>query len=232
MLSGVIFDMDGVLIDSHPIHRRVWRTLLKSIGKEVSERDLDFILNGAKREEILMHFLGPLSQDQIAEYGRRKEAIFHQEAENIETISGLEEFLRQLSAAEIPRAVATSAARTRTKRMLNKLGLIHYFSVIVTGDEVSRGKPDPAIFGIAAELLGVASPDLLVVEDAASGVKAAKALGMKSLGVTSSSSEQALREAGADIVVQDFKSLRLSELRQLFSQSSSHKSHPHSPVRD
>jgi HAD superfamily hydrolase (TIGR01509 family) len=215
-LRGVIFDMDGVIIDSHPIHKRAWRKFLTDVGRPVSEADLDFVLNGAKREEILTHFLGPLSKRQIAEYGRQKDTIFLKEAEHISTIRGLKEFLSELSAARIVRAVATSASQLRTERILEKLKLDRQFAAIVTGDDVPRGKPDPAIFQLVAERLGIAPGHLAVIEDAASGIRAARACGMKCVGISQAMGAHALCQAGAEIVARDFRALRLRELQSLF----------------
>ena len=73
MLQAIIFDMDGVLIDSHPIHRQAWQRFLLTLDQQVSDAGLDFILEGRKREDILRHFLGDdLSEVQISEYGKRK----------------------------------------------------------------------------------------------------------------------------------------------------------------
>jgi beta-phosphoglucomutase-like phosphatase (HAD superfamily) len=73
MLRGVVFDMDGVIIDSHPAHRLAWKAFLESVGRETRDEELDFILDGYKRAEILEHFLGKLAPEQIAEYGNRKD---------------------------------------------------------------------------------------------------------------------------------------------------------------
>ena len=85
---ALVFDMDGVLFDSHPVHRSAWRELLRGAGKEVSDVELEFVLEGATREEILHHFLGPLTPQQAALYARQKEAIFRQEEDRVQAIEG------------------------------------------------------------------------------------------------------------------------------------------------
>src|ERR1700746_3683034 len=72
MLNGVVFDLDGVIVDSHPLHKHAWRAFLASVGKEVSDADLDFIFEGRKRREILIHFLGELSDSDIQRFGNKK----------------------------------------------------------------------------------------------------------------------------------------------------------------
>ena len=216
MFKGAIFDMDGVLIDSHPVHKRVWAQFLASLNKPVTEEELDFVLDGRKREEILQHFLGDLPTEQIREYGQRKNEIYWRCSTDLRTITGVEEFLGALAAEGIPMAVATSASSGRARDTLAHLGILRRFSALVTGDDVNKGKPDPEIFVRAAERLRYNPQDLLVVEDAVSGVKAAKSAGMKCLGIAAEGRSGQLRDAGADRVVHDYRQISLLEVQQLF----------------
>jgi beta-phosphoglucomutase len=216
MCKGVIFDMDGVLIDSHPVHKKVWAEFLASLNRPVSDEELDFVLDGRKREEILRHFLGNLPAERIGEYGRRKDDIYAESSRNLKTISGVEEFLNALEAAGLPMAVATSASFARARGTLDELGMLPRFSALVTGNDVENGKPNPEIFVRAAERLNLAPRSLLVVEDAISGVRAAKSAGMKCLGIAADGREDKLRAAGADHVVPDYRGLSLLEVQQLF----------------
>ena len=216
MCKGVIFDMDGVLIDSHPVHKKVWAQFLASMNMRVSPEDLDFVLDGRKREEILCHFLGELSTEQIREYGQRKHELFTESSKELRTISGVVQFLDALEGAGIRMAVATCADSARARDILTQLGLLTRFAAIVTANDVVKGKPDPAIFVRAAEQLDLSSGNLLVVEDAVSGVKAAKSAGMKCLGIAAEGRRDKLREAGADCVIPDYRKISLSQVQQLF----------------
>ncbi len=216
MLRGAIFDLDGVLVDSHPVHIRTWKRFLLAMGKTADEQDMDFILEGRKREDILRHFLGDLTQEQVRTYGEQKELLFRHEARTIGTIPGVREFLNQLQRASIPMAVATCGGRGRVDYLLDALGLRMYFQVIVTGDDVKKGKPDPAIFDEAARRLSLQAEDLLVVEDSISGVRAAKAAGMKCLGIAAQCRARPLVEAGVDYVISNFFDARVSEIRNAF----------------
>jgi beta-phosphoglucomutase len=218
MLEGVIFDLDGVIVDSHPAHKKAWRTFFQSIGKQVSEDDLAFVLEGRKREDILRHFLGDLSEEQVKHYGAAKEALFRDSVQELKTIDGLNGFLDQLIHAEIPLALASSASRHRAEYMLEELGLRPLFKAIVTGDDVVKGKPDPALFVLAAQGLAVHASNALVCEDAVAGVQAAKSAGMRCLAIASNGRGPVLSKAGADIVIPDFTSLQLETLRPLFAQ--------------
>jgi beta-phosphoglucomutase len=216
LLRGIVFDMDGVVIDSHPAHRRAWQKFLHAVGRDVTETELDFVLDGRKRDEILCYFLGELKPAQIAQYGALKDEMLQQLGEDLRPLPGIIEFLNSLSPAGIRIALATSAGRRRTCGTLEELGLARYFDAIVTGDEVGKGKPDPAIYRLVAERLNETPESLLVVEDAVSGVKSARAAGMRCLGVASPQRAEALRDAGADPVISDFRSLSLARLRASF----------------
>ena len=217
MLEGVIFDLDGVIVDSHPAHKQAWRTFFQSIGKQVSEDDLGFVLEGRKREDILRHFLGDLSEEQVKHYGAAKEALFRDSVQELKTIQGLDGFLDQLTQAEIPIALASSASRHRAEYMLEQLGLRPLFKAVITGDDVVKGKPDPALFVLAAQGIEVHPAKALVCEDAVAGVQAAKAAGMRCLAIASNGRGPVLQKAGADMVVPDFTDIRLEILRPLFA---------------
>ena len=216
MFKGAIFDMDGVLIDSHSLHKKVWAKFLTSLNRPPTEEDLDFVLDGRKRGEILQHFLGDLSPEQLWEYGQRKDEIYWQFSTELRTITGVEEFLGALSAEGIPMAVATSASSGRARDTLAHLGILPHFSILITGDDVDKGKPDPEIFVRAAEKLDLTPKNLLVVEDAVSGVKAAKSARMKCLGIAANGRGELLSEAGADRVIADYREISLRDVQQLF----------------
>lgn len=216
-MKGAIFDLDGVLADSHPAHFRAWKRLLDSIGKPIQDHDVDFILEGRKRREILEHFLGTLSDQQLDDYGRQKEAFFLEESKNIQIIDGVRELLQKLMLASISLAVASCGTRNRVNDLLERLDLRPYFQSVITGDDVKEGKPDPSIFLLASECYGIAPQDSLCLEDSVSGVMAAKAAGMKCLGVGKGGRGALLLEVGADKVVPDFVHLSIAELQSLFN---------------
>ena len=227
MLQAIIFDMDGVIIDSHPFHRQAWQKFLLTLGKHVSETDLDCILEGWRREDILHHFLGDLTKAQIVEYGNRKDEFFQQVGVPMTLVSGLCEFLDHLELMGIPKAVATSASERRTRFTLDQLQLTRHFAAIVTANDVVKGKPDPAIYHLAAEQMDVLPENVVVIEDSVSGVRAAKSAGMKCLGIASDSRCEVLRQAGASNVIQDFVGLTLDRLELLFMPPSA----DHNPER-
>jgi beta-phosphoglucomutase len=216
MLRGVVFDMDGVVIDSHPAHRAAWKAFLEAVGRTTSDGELDIILDGGKREEILKHFLGELTPEQIVEYGKRKDKLLQNRGMQLETMAGVVELLDQLCDSGVRMALATSAGRHRATRTLEELGLARYFDTVVTGDDVAAGKPDPAIYLLAAARMQERPDNLLAVEDAVSGVKAARSAGMRCLGVAHNGRANSLRLAGANPIIEDFRSLSFVQLQAMF----------------
>jgi len=217
MLGGVIFDFDGVIVDSHAAHMKAWKEVLLSKGKTLSDADLSFVREGAKREEILRHFLGELSPEQIASYGVEKDKLFQANARELKLVPGFTGFLLQLDSAALPSAVATSGSRSRVEQTLENLNLGKRFRAVVTGNDVERGKPDPDLFLLAAQALQIDPSRILVCEDAVAGVLAAKTAGMKCVGITANGRESLLTQAGADLVVEDFVHTSLDDVRCLFT---------------
>jgi len=214
-LQAVVFDMDGVIVDSHPAHRFAWREFLGALGKDVSDSELDFIMDGRKREEILIHFLGPLSQAELKEYGKMKNDLFWQAASEVAPIPGVLEFIECIYAAGITLAVATSASTSRAKSILSRMGLETRFTAVVTGDEVREGKPHPAIYQLACQRINCLPESAVAVEDAASGIRAAKSAGLTCVGIGGRQSENLLAAAGADAVLPDFVDMTLSRFHSL-----------------
>src|SRR5258708_2168494 len=216
MLQGLILDLDGVIVDSHPAHLTAWRTLLSSLGKQASDHELDFVLEGHKREDILRHFLGDLTDEQLENYGAQKETLFRESLSEVQTINGFWDFLTQVERDGLPMAVASSASRSRVSYTLEHLDLTGRFQVVVTGTDVAKGKPDPSLFRLAAEGRGGEPSRILVCEDAVKGVEAAKSAGMKCLAIAANGRTPLLQKAGADVIVPDFTATNLKQLRELW----------------
>jgi HAD superfamily hydrolase (TIGR01509 family) len=211
--------MDGVIVDSHPAHRFAWKEFLRTLGKEVSDSDLDFVMDGRKREDILIHFLGPLSDAQLKEYGRLKNDLFWRAASEVVPIIGAFEFIECLQLAGVPLALATSASTSRARSTLKRMGLIECFTTVVTGDEVRAGKPDPGIYQLACRRINCPPSAAVAFEDAASGVRAAKDAGLKCVGIATNRSAERLTAAGADCVLSNFANLTIEEFLSLVGMS-------------
>lgn len=217
MLSGVIFDLDGVIVDSHPAHKQAWRMFLASLGRFVSESDLDFIFEGHRRREILVHFLGELSVAEIEEYGRKKDEFFRQACSLPEPVAGSVELIKSLEKAGLCIAVATSASRQRTQWTLEQLNIADCFEAVVTGDDVVQSKPDPAIYRLAAQRLSISPERLFAVEDSVCGVHSARSAGLRCLGIGLGANVHELLQAGADCVLPNLTDLSVNDLKEAFA---------------
>ncbi len=204
MLKAVIFDLDGVIADSHPIHEAAWKTLFTEQGLHPPKMNLDFLYAGHPRREIFRHFLGALPKAKIEELGRRKDELYTSLVHTLAPKPGLLRVLDELAAAGIAMAVGTSAQRRRTMETLEHFGIIGRFGAVVTGDDVGATKPAPEIFLRAAKLVNAAAKNAVVVEDSPVGVQAAHAAGMKCVGYAPPERIEDLRRAGADDAILEF----------------------------
>lgn len=219
MLAGVIFDFDGVIVDSHPLHLQAWKTFLLSLGRVATDAELSFVQEGAKREQILRHFLGDITPEQVKGYSDEKDRLFQARAHEIKLVAGFAAFLAQLDAIGLPSAIATSGSRRRVEQSLDKFNLRIRFRAVVTGEDVVQGKPHPALFLLAAQALQVDPSCILVCEDAVAGVMAAKTAGMKCVGIAANDRGSLLKEAGAALVVENFAQTSLDDVRRLLGQT-------------
>ena len=211
-LQGVIFDMDGVLVDSHAVHRKAWRRFFQTLGREVSEPELEFILDGRKRGDILRHFLGNHPGQDLEEFGRRKDCIFRQMRLDVAPVPGAIDMVRELLGNGTALVLATSASRSRAHSTLSDLGLLNCFQQVVTAEDVHLGKPDAAIYRLACNRIGIEPERLLAVEDAISGIRAAVGAGLRCVGVASHETPENLATAGAAHVVQNFEAVTAHDL--------------------
>jgi len=209
MTEAVIFDMDGVLLDSGAHHRAAWQALLEELGTEPSRPDYWRLTIGRPSEEALPLLLGRRMPDpEVWRLARRKRDLYMDLSRGgMVPVPGVREFVATLSRLGVPRAVGTSASRFDVHRLLAGVGLQRHFDVIVTADDVALGKPDPEVYELAAARLRIRREACLVFEDSLVGVEAARRAGMRAIGVTTTHSEAELRGAGAERVIADFEGL-------------------------
>ncbi|MBV9340166.1 MAG: HAD family phosphatase [Acidobacteria bacterium] len=212
---AMVFDMDGVLVNSHPTHHAAWREFLHCLGTEVSEHELAFILEGRTRTEILRHFLGDLPDDELQRYGKCKDEIFRGMEHHIAPVSGVLEFIEELNRRGMACAVATSASEIRTCSTIERIGLGGCFQAIITASDVSAGKPDPAVYRLACERMNIAPRESLAFDDARAGVQSAIFAGLRCIGVAPNGYSRQLLDAGAERVISDFSELRLDAMLKL-----------------
>jgi len=224
MLKAVIFDLDGVVVDSHPVHEAAWKQLLMEEGLFAATLNLDFLRAGHPRREIIRHYLGTLDEKTIERVSRRKDELYLHEEVHLRLQPEIARVLTQLAEGGIPCALATSAGRPRSEKTISKFGIAERFAVVVTGEDVSVAKPAPDIFLLAARKLGAAPQNVVVVEDSLAGVQAARAAGMKCAGFAPADSLAELRNAGADDTITAFPADPLAYFRGFFADAAAHRS--------
>jgi HAD superfamily hydrolase (TIGR01509 family) len=214
MTEAVIFDMDGVLIDSGVHHRAAWRALLAELGEEPAHPEYWRLTIGRPSEEALPLLLGRrVPEHESWRLARRKRDLYVSFARGgMVSVTGVKEFVAALSRLGVPRAVGTSASRFDVDQMLSGVGLRRHFDVIVTADDVTQGKPDPEVYELAAARMGMPAEACLVFEDSLVGVVAARRAGMRVIGVTTAHSEAELRQAGAERAIADFEGIEWQSL--------------------
>lgn len=195
-----LFDMDGVLINSMPLHTTSWEVYLQRLGVTVD--DLEARMHGKRNPELVRDLLGDhLAEDVVLEHGAAKERLFRElmgEAIDQFQIPGLLDFLNRYR--DIPMAIGSNAERANIDFTLDRLGLRPYFQVLVDGSQVARPKPYPDVYLMAARELGFAPADCIVFEDSPTGTEAARAAGMRVVAIETIPTEF----AGVDLVVRDF----------------------------
>jgi beta-phosphoglucomutase len=180
---GLIFDLDGVIIDSMPFHQRAWQRYLEVTGIGSGD-SLDF-MHGQRNEEIVRALLGPDADLQtVIAHGAAKEQMYRdmlRERLGEHLVAGIAEWLEHIAGAPI--ALATNAERANVDFVLDGGSLRRYFDAIVDGSQVERPKPAPDVYLRAAELLNIPPRNCIVFEDSPVGVAAAVAAGMRVVGV-------------------------------------------------
>jgi beta-phosphoglucomutase len=216
MELAVIFDMDGVLVDTYQAHYRSWVAMAEREGFTFTEAQFAPTFGRTSRE-IIGHFWGSeLSDHRIAEMDSAKEAAFREIIDNdFPAMPGARKLIDSLADEGFALAVGSSGPPENVAMVLERLGVRERFQAVVTGMDVTRGKPDPQVFLLAAERLDVSPALCVVVEDAPAGVAAARAAGMKSVGLVSTGrTPEELHDA--DLVVRQLSELGPGRVRAMF----------------
>lgn len=211
---AVIFDVDGVLVDSYAPHFESWRRLLGELGVEFTEEAFRRTFGRTNRDIFAELFPTPLAESRVAELGDLKEQYYRDVIRRDFTpLPGAVELIDRLRAAGFTLAVGSSGPPENVALTLEKLGRADSFRVAVTGADVTRGKPDPQVFLLAAERLGVSPLRCAVIEDAAPGVEAANRAGMASIGLLGTT--DAANLSHARLVVANHADLSPERIRAL-----------------
>ena len=206
--KALIFDMDGVLIDSEPLHEYTKRQALRSAGIEVDEMVFSRYIGRSDRVMITqMARINGRSDDEIEAILAEKARLYALGERDLKPVPGAVDFVCW-AYEEYRLAVATSATARNRKCTLASLGLTSLFEVVIDSDSIAQPKPSPEVFEKTIAQLGVAASDCWIIEDAVNGVIAARSVPCFTVALTTSFGESDLLRAGADVVVDQFSEIQ------------------------
>ena len=211
---AVIFDMDGVIVDTNPHHKIAIQQFCADHGIQLNELTFQHKIYGRTNRDWITNVFGDITDEQRDAYAREKEALFRKIYEpDIKPVTGLIEFLDTLSTYNIPRAIATSAPPENVDFILKKTEIRKYFNIILDERNVKNGKPNPEIYIKTAKALEYPNNQCIVIEDSLSGITAARKSGSKVIGITTTHTSEELSET--NLVIQDFNDLTIPVLEAL-----------------
>jgi beta-phosphoglucomutase family hydrolase len=213
-LQAVIWDMDGVLVDSEHVHFDSWRVVFKKHGLTFDDSSLTEIFGMNSGQVIRRIGAGHLPDEDIVRLIEEKDRIFQDWIKKkAQFLPGAREWLETFSSDGLPQALASSSSPDSIDVILGALGARQYFKIILSGRDLPS-KPDPHLFLLAAQRLRVQPEECLVIEDAVVGVSAAKSAGMTCLAVATTNHTEALH--AADLVRASLEDVRYDDILNLF----------------
>lgn len=219
MLRGLLFDMDGVLVNNLEVHREAFAEFFRRYGVERSFDELSRVFG--KGNDDIMGELMPkdiVERVGIRELGYEKEAIYREiYAPTISPQPGLLQFLAEGQERGLRSAVGSSGCKANVDFVLDKCHITHFFSATVAGDQVTHCKPDPEIYLTAASKLGLEPCECIVFEDAEAGIEAAKRAGMKVVALATTFDREFLARLSPDMIINDFRDIVVDDLLRLYS---------------
>ncbi|HLF51828.1 HAD family hydrolase [Flavobacterium sp.] len=217
MIKTVIFDMDGVIVDTEPVHRYAYFQHFDELNIPVTE-EMFTSFTGNSTRNVFQRIKTIFNlEDEVEDLIQRKRAIFNDAfdyKEDLELLEGVEKLIKDLHQNGMQLILASSASKVTIERVFKRFGLHQYFTHIVSGEDFPKSKPHPAIFEHAASLSIASKENCIVIEDSTNGIIAAKAAGIYCVGYNSIHSKlQNLSEA--DIVINHFEELSFEKITQL-----------------
>jgi HAD superfamily hydrolase (TIGR01509 family) len=209
MIQTVIFDMDGVIVDTEPIHSYAYFQHFSELKIDITKEMFTAFMGRSTRNTFQKLKEMYLIEAGVEELIQRKRTLFNDAfdtKEDLFLIDGVEKLIKELHSNGMQLILASSAAKVTINRVFNRFGLYPYFSHIVSGEDFPNSKPHPEIFEYAASLSVAPKENCIIIEDSSNGIKAAKAAGIFCVGYNSVNSK--LQDLSlADVIVNDFKEL-------------------------
>jgi len=211
---GLIWDMDGVIVDTAVYHRDAWAEAFGKRGIDFTAEDFAATF-GTRNDDVIRRMLGKKTpKEVIQEISEEKEADYRRRAaESITALPGVIALLDDLAVAGFRQAIATSAPLANVRQIMESLQIDRYFDCVVTEKDVSKGKPSPESFLLAARTLDIPTANCVVIEDAVAGVSAARRAGIRCIAVTTSHSRSSLGQA--DLVVDSLEEVSADRIERL-----------------
>lgn len=211
---GAIFDMDGVIVHSNPVHKETIKDFCKKHNQQVTDSFLEERVWGRTNKEWIPEVFGDISTEQSEQLADEKEQMFRDRFNpRTSVIPGITRFLEKLKNSGIITAVATSAPGENAEFILSELEIKDYFSAILDSSDVDKGKPEPQIYIKAAERLSLPPSSCIVFEDSLAGVEAGVRASSKVVGISSTHTPEELSKCSK--VIENFKRLTVEELYEL-----------------
>ena len=216
MIKGIIFDMDGTIVDSIPYHYEAWKKFLNEKKVNDFSKKLDsFKDKGGSTLDFMRSIYGNLySKKELKKIIEEKEIVFRRISKGkIKPILGFIEFLNIIKSKNILVGLASNAIRKNVSMIINELEIYDHFDSIICGDEVINGKPNPEMFNETIDRFNIDKSECLIFEDSLEGVSAAKNSGIKVIGITSSNSNKVLTDAGCNISISNYLDFKLADIK-------------------
>jgi beta-phosphoglucomutase family hydrolase len=213
MVKGVVFDMDGTLVDNMDFHRQAWFKFLAAYDIHITDDEYHEKNVGIITEIVPRFFPGQLSPEQIITLGKEKESVYRNlYRDHIESLSGLNSFLKALQEAGIAIALATAADQGNIDFTLDALGIREYFTAITGSEEVSHGKPHPDVYLKSAAKLQLDPSSCVAFEDTPPGIRSAMSAGMQVVGVATTHTRLELQDYPLLAIIENYESLSVASL--------------------
>ena len=214
MKKGIIFDMDGTIVDSLPYHYKAWKIFFRENKVENFSEKLKEYKGGGTLDLMTAVYGDKYSRNELKIMTDDKEIIFRQiYKNNVEPIKGFMKMFEFIKSKKILVGLASNAIRKNVKMILNELKIYEEFDSIICGDEVKKGKPNPEMFDETVNRFKLKKKECLIFEDSVEGVSAAVNSKVDVIGITSSTSGEVLRDRGCKLTLNDYLNFDISTVK-------------------